>query len=202
MGIAAEVVDAAQVAVRDRQQRVQHRVDDGRLVAAGGVVAAHADLGQADAARLLEQVGHVTERGVEGVQGRVGLREVPDALLATLDGVLQHADRRGADGVLRRPGELLAGGEAHLQHEQVAVGLLNAAERNSRRQGVRNAREVGRNCSHGSVSGRRGQPACRRGGGDVLGDRGPRNQGARDASEDSTGNRPKVCMARGFRRTS
>ena len=53
------------------------------------------------------------------------------------------------------------GGKPNLQGEELAVRLLDAAKRNSRRQGVRYAREIGRNCSHGCCSRTVWQGACR-----------------------------------------
>ena len=159
--VAAEEVDPPLLAVRDREEGVDHRVDDRRLVAPRRRVAADADLREADSLRLLQDVADIGERGVEGVEGRVGLREVPDALLAALDGVVEDGDRRRADRVLRRAGELLAGREPDLQGEQVAVRVLDAGKRNSRRKLVRNAGEDGRNCAHADGPAEGGQGPCR-----------------------------------------
>ena len=108
----------------------------------------------------VEQVRDVTDGAVEGVQGGVGLGEIATALVAALDRIVEDGDRRGADGILRRTGEGLAGCELHLQQQKVTIGLLHATERNSRRQSVRHTREVGRNCAHGGFSWGIWQGAC------------------------------------------
>ena len=131
MRVAAEDVDAAEVAVGDRGERTEHRVDDGRLVAPGGLVGTDADLREADALRFLEDVRDVGQGRIEGAEGGIGLREVADPLVATLDGVFEHGDRRGADGVLGGPGELLPAGKPNLQEEEFTVGSLDPAQRNS-----------------------------------------------------------------------
>ena len=161
VAVAPEEVDAAQVAVGDRQQRIQHRVDHGRLIATSCVIAADANLGQTNTAGLLQQIAHIAQRVVERVEGGVGLRKIANPLVAALDGVVEHADRRRTNGVLRRSGELLARRKANLQLKELTVGLLNAGKRNSRRQSVRYAREVGRYCAHRKVSTRSRQLPCR-----------------------------------------
>ena len=160
MSVATEDVNAADIAICDRGKRSEHRVDDGRLIAPRGFVGTNTDLREADPLRLLQDVGDVREGRVERVQRGVGLGEVSDALVAAFDDVIQNGDGRGADRVLRGTRELLPAREPNLQQKQLAIGALNAAKRNSRRQKVRNAGEVGRNCAHGGDSATRRQPPC------------------------------------------
>ena len=131
MAVAAEEVHAALRAVGDRGDRSEHRVDDGRLVAARLGVASDPDLGKPDAPGLLEEVGDVLQGGVERGERRLGLREVPQALLAALDDVVEDGDGRGADGVLGGPHEGAPGGELRLEPDELAVRRLDAAKRNS-----------------------------------------------------------------------
>ena len=160
MFFATEEVNAAQVAIGNLRERTEHRVDDGGLVAARGAVAANTDLRETNAARFLQNVADISKRTIERVDRGIRLPKIAHALLAALNGVLKNSDRRSANRVLTWPTELLPAGKPNLHQQQLAIGRLNAAKRNSRRQKVRYAGKIGRNCAHGYGSDEGAQVAC------------------------------------------
>jgi hypothetical protein len=128
--------------VGDAEHRIDDALDHDRLGLPLLRVGALADLGQGDAAGLLEQVAHLAQPGVERAHLRVGEVQVLPGLRVPVDPVVELEDRRGLDDVVARAQQGHARRELGGRAEQGQVRAPDVAHADLAEQHVGGAPDV------------------------------------------------------------
>ena len=133
-------------------QQLIHDLGLGRAISAGGQCGRHL---RRDVLALKRDVVHLGQSSVQLPKRGIGVLQVPLALLAATQAIVQHADARRLHGVIARPVHLLLRQQLLLDTEQIQVRARQMRQRHLIHQQVGNSCYAAWKCGHDLDLGRK-----------------------------------------------